>query len=164
MQQLIESVLGGGGEMGERMRAFDWSTTTLGPLDRWPQSLRISVRIMLDSGYPMAICWGRDYTLLYNDAERSMFGTKHPGALGRSIRDVWPEAWESTGPIYERVMTQSQAYTTLTDQLFPLNRNNYLEECYFVLSFSPIPDDEGHVGGVFVTGMDTTERVIGPQP
>ena len=78
MQQLIESVLGGG-EMGERMRAFDWSTTTLGTLDRWPQSLRISARIMPDSGYPMAICWGPDYTLLYNDAERSMFGKSTRG-------------------------------------------------------------------------------------
>ena len=62
MTQRIESVLGGGGEMGERIRAFDWSTTPLGPLERWPQSLKISVRIRLDSGYPMAICWGRDYT------------------------------------------------------------------------------------------------------
>ena len=29
MTQLIESVLGGGGEMGERMRAFDWSARHL---------------------------------------------------------------------------------------------------------------------------------------
>jgi hypothetical protein len=35
---LIESVFGGGGEMGERMRALDWSTTALGPLEQWPQS------------------------------------------------------------------------------------------------------------------------------
>ena len=160
MTQLIESVLGGGGEMGERMRAVDWSTTPLGPLERWPQSLKISVRIMLDSGYPMAICWGRDYTLLYNDAERSMFGTKHPAALGRSARDVFAEAWEAVGPLFDRVMTHGQGYTTPTDQLFPLNRHGYLEECYFAFSYSPIPDDGGHVGGVFATGIDATERVI----
>ena len=160
-QQLVELVLGGGGEMGARMRAFDWSTTALGPLEQWPQSLRISVRIMLGSGYPMAICWGPDYTLLYNDAQRALFGTKHPTALGRRTRDMFPEAWEAVGPLYDRVMTHGQAYTTLTDQLFPLNRHNYLEECYFALSYSPIPDDSGHVGGVLATGMDTTERVIG---
>src|SRR5262249_1163061 len=125
MTQLIESVLGSGGDMGERMRAVDWSTTPLGPLERWPQSLKISVRIMLDSGYPMAICWGRDYTLLYNDAQRSMFGTKHPAALGRSARDVFAEAWESSGPLFDRVMTHGQA-STVTNQLFPLNRHGYL--------------------------------------
>ena len=108
----------------------------------------------------MAICWGPDYTLLYNDAQRVLFGTKHPAALGRGTREMFPEAWESVGPLYDRVMRQGQAYTTLADQLFPLNRYNYLEECYFALSYSPIPDDSGHVGGVFVTGIDTTERVI----
>ncbi len=160
MTQLIESVLGGGGEMGERMRALDWSTTALGPLEQWPHSLRICVRIILDSGYPMAIGWGPDYTLLYNDAQTALFGTKHPAALGRSTREIFSEAWEHVGPLYDRVLNEGQAYTTLTDQLFPLNRYNYLEECYFALSYSPIPDDSGHVGGVFVTGIDTTERVI----
>ena len=160
MMELIESVLGGGGEMGELMRAVDWSTTALGPLEQWPQSLRICVQIILGSGYPMAICWGPDYTLLYNDAQRVLFGTKHPAALGRGTREMFPEAWESVGPLDDRVMRQGQAYTTLTDQLFPLNRYNYLEECYFALWYSPIPDDSGHVGGVFVTGIDTTERVI----
>jgi PAS domain S-box-containing protein len=158
--QLIQSVLAGGGEMGERMRAVDWSTTALGPLEQWPQSLRICVQIILGSGYPMAIGWGPDYTLLYNDAQRVLFGTKHPAALGRGTREMFPEAWESVGPLYDRVMRQGQAYTTLADQLFPLNRYNYLEECYFALSYSPIPDDSGHVGGVFVTGIETTERVI----
>jgi len=158
--QLIESVLGGGGEMGERMRAFDWSTTALGPLEQWPQSLRICVRIMLGSGYPMAIGWGPDYTLLYNDAQRVLFGTKDATALGRRTKDVFPESWEYAGPLYDRVMRQGQAYTTLTDQLVTLNRNDYLEECYFALSYSPIPDDSGQVGGVFVTGIETTERVI----
>ena len=52
MTQPIESVLGGGGKMGERLRAVDWSTTPLGPLERWPHSLKISVRIMLDSRSP----------------------------------------------------------------------------------------------------------------
>jgi signal transduction histidine kinase/DNA-binding response OmpR family regulator len=160
MMQLIESVLGGGGEMGERMRAFDWSTTALGPLEQWPQSLRICVRIMLGSGYPMAIGWGPDYTLLYNDAQRVLFGTKDATALGRRTKDVFPESWEYAGPLYDRVMRQGQAYTTLTDQLVTLNRNDYLEECYFALSYSPIPDDSGQVGGVFVTGIETTERVI----
>jgi PAS domain S-box-containing protein len=160
MTQLIESVFSGGGEMGERMRAFDWSTTVLGPLEQWPQSLRICVRIILGSGYPMAIGWGPDYTLLYNDALRWMFGAKHPAALGRRTRDMFPEAWESVGPLYDRVLLHGQAYTTLTDQLFPLMRHGFLEECYFALSYSPIPDDCGQVGGVFVTGIDTTDRVI----
>ena len=82
--QLIESVFAGGGEMGARMRAFDWSATALGPLEQWPQSLRACVRVMLGSGYPMLICWGPAYTMLYNDAYAALIGTRHPAALGCS--------------------------------------------------------------------------------
>jgi PAS domain S-box-containing protein len=159
-QPLIESVLGGGGEMGERMRAFDWSTTALGPLERWPQSLRICVRIILGSGYPMTIYWGPEYTMLYNDACQQVMGTKHPAALGHSFREVFPEMSDSVGLLFNRIMKDGQDYSSLTDQLFLLNRNNYLEECYFAVSFSPIPDDTGEVGGVLGTSLETTERVI----
>jgi len=53
--QLIESVFAGGGDMGARMRAFDWSATVLGPVEHWPQSLRACVRIVLGAGHPMLI-------------------------------------------------------------------------------------------------------------
>jgi PAS domain S-box-containing protein len=158
VKQLIESVLGGGGVMGERMRAFDWSTTALGPLEQWPQSLRICVRIMLGSAYPMAICWGPNHTHLYNDGQRVQVGSKDATALGRPTREVFPEAWEIVGPLLDSVL-KGQAYT-FTDKLFPVNRYNYLEECYYSVSYSPIPDDSGHIGGVFATGIETTERVI----
>jgi PAS domain S-box-containing protein len=157
--QLIESVFAGGGEMGARMRALDWSTTALGPLEQWPHSLRICVRIVLGSGYPMLICWGPDYRMLYNDAWRPIQGAKHP-ALGRRFVEVWTEMWDFVGPLYDRVMAQGQAYSTLADELHPLYRNNYLEECYFAFSLSPIPDDKGGVGGVITTALETTERVI----
>src|SRR5215468_1044714 len=156
---LIESVFAGGGEMGARMRAFDWSTTALGAVEQWPQSLRICVRIMLHAGYPFSILWGPDYINLYNDAQRDMYGAKFATALGMRIRDIWPEAWDSMRPLYDKVM-QGQAYTTLGDHQAWLNRHDFLEECYFALSCSPIPDDSGHIGGIFVTGLETTERVI----
>lgn len=158
--QLIESVFAGGGEMGARMRAVDWSTTVLGPVEQWPQSLRACVRIVLGSGYPMLISWGPSYTMLYNDAYGVVVGTKHPGALGRSCREVLAEAWDFIGPLFDTVFTHGQPHSTLTHQSFTINRNNYLEECYFAFSYSPIPDDDGHVGGVLTNVLDMTERVI----
>jgi PAS domain S-box-containing protein len=158
--QLIESVFAGGGEMAALMRAFDWSTTPLGPVEQWPQALRICARIVLGSGYPMSICWGPHYVMLYNDAFRPAMGAKHPWALGRSCCEVFPEAWGFMGPLHERIMTRGQETSFLTSQLVSLNRNNYLEECYFAFSYGPIPDDHGHVGGVLGTGLETTERVL----
>ena len=158
--QLIESVFAGGGEMGARMRALDWSTTALGPLEQWPQSLQASVRVMLGSGFPMLVCWGPAYTMLFNDPYRPLIGTKQLSALGRAIREVLPETWDFLGPRFDRVMTHGQEASHLTGQMFTVFRNNYLEECYFSFSYSPIRDDNGNVGGVFTTVLDMTDRVI----
>jgi PAS domain S-box-containing protein len=157
---LIESVFAGSGEMAALMRAFDWSTTPLGPVEQWPQALRICVQIVLGSGYPMSICWGPHYVMLYNDAYVPPMGAKHPSGLGHSCYEVFPEAWGFMGPMHERIMTRGQETSFLTSQLVPLNRNNYLEECYFAFSYGPIPDDHGHVGGILGTGLETTERVL----
>ena len=67
----------GGGEMGERIRAFDWSKTPLGPPAHWPQSLRSAVSILLPSKAQIVLFWGRDLVTLYNDAYRPVFGAKH---------------------------------------------------------------------------------------
>ena len=158
--QLIESVFAGGGEMGARMRALDWSATDLGPLEQWPQSLQACVRVMLGSGFPMLVCWGPAYTMLYNDPYRPLIGTKHLAALGCNIREVLPETWGFLGPRFDRVMSHGQEASHLTGQMFTVYRNNHLEECYFSFSYSPIRDDNGGVGGVFTTVLDMTERVI----
>jgi PAS domain S-box-containing protein len=157
--KLIDSVFAGGGEMGARMRAFDWSTTPLGPVEQWPQSLQIAVRIILSSGFPMHVSWGPDYTFLYNDAWRPLQGARHP-AFGLSCREVWSEIWNDIGPMYEKVMTRGQHAASLGDQRFLLSRNNYIEESYFVFSFSPIPNDMGYVGGLLGISLETTDRVL----
>ncbi len=77
----------------------------------------------------MLVCWGPDYTMLYNDAYGAPIGTKHPAALGCSKPQVLPEAWDFIGPRFDRVMTHAQDASTLTDQMFTFYRNNYLEEC-----------------------------------
>jgi hypothetical protein len=152
-------VFAGSGEMAARMRALDWSTTPLGAVEQWPQALRTTVRIVLGGGYAMAIWWGSDYTYLYNDAYIPLIGTKHPWVLGRLCRDVYPEAWDVVKAIYDGVVREQKA-SFLADQPMPINRNNYLEYCYFTMSLSPIPDDSGNVGGVLGTVLETTERVL----
>lgn len=47
--------LTGGGEVGERMRDFDWSKTPLDPVETWPQSFKTAVSICLGSRYPIVL-------------------------------------------------------------------------------------------------------------
>jgi signal transduction histidine kinase/DNA-binding response OmpR family regulator len=152
--------LAGGGEMGALMRSFDWSTTPLGPVARWPQSLRTAVSIMLDSAFAMVIAWGPEFVFLYNDRYRPVLGaTKHPGALGKPGKDIFPEVWDFIGPLFEK--TRHGESVALDDVLVPLDRNGYLEDCYFTLSYSAIRDESGGVGGMLAVIAETTERVQG---
>jgi PAS domain S-box-containing protein len=147
--------------MGALMRAHDWASTRLGPPSEWPKSLRVAVRILLGTGYPMYIAWGPQFVQLYNDAYRPILGrTKHPAALGSTTPDTFPEIWDFIGPMFKRVLAEGEA-TTLIDQLLMLDRFGYPEECYYTFSYSPIPSDDEHIpGGVLVTVIETTNRVI----
>ena len=87
--------LRGGGEMGSRMRELDWSKTSIGSPDTWPQSLRSTVSMLLPSRAQIIVFWGPEFTVLYNDAYRPVFGAKHPHALGLSGRAAWSEIWDS---------------------------------------------------------------------
>jgi hypothetical protein len=140
-RRLIELVFAGDSDMAARMRAFDWSKSDLGPVGQWPQSLRAGVQIMLGSGHPMMISWGPDYTMLYNDAYGVVVGSKHPGALGRSCREVLAEAWDYIGPRFDAVYQEGRSISTVSHQMFTFHRKDYLEECYFAFSYSPVPDD-----------------------
>ena len=92
--QMPEHVFSGGGELGERIRSFDWSRTPMGPISTWPQSLKTAVRILITSRYSMWMGWGPELIFIYNDAyARQTLGKKHPWALGKPARVVWAEIW-----------------------------------------------------------------------
>ena len=152
--------LSGGGELGRLIREFDWSTTPLGSPDTWPQSLRLALRIMLASRQPMWIGWGPELTYFYNDPYKSIIGGKHPRALGRPTSEVWREIWGDIGPMLDTAMRGDQG-TYVEAQLLIMERNGYPEETYYTFSYSPIPNDDGSVGGIICANSDDTQRVIG---
>ena len=79
----VGDFLGSGGELGALTRAFDWSKTSLGRPETWPQSLRVTVRLVLTSRHPMFIWWGEELIQFYNDAYRETMGPeRHPSASG----------------------------------------------------------------------------------
>ncbi len=156
----ISDFLSGGGDMGARMRAFDWSQTPLGPTEAWPQSLKTAVRLMLNSRYPMFVWWGDELTILYNDGYAPIFGRKHPAALGQPARYVWSEIWENLVAQVDAVMCEGQASWNEEVLLF-MERNGFPEEVYFTWSYSPIWDETGRIGGLFCACTEETSRVLG---
>lgn len=152
--------LTGGGEMGALLRNVDWASTSLGPPNGWPRSLKMAIRIMLTSRQPIWVGWGEELIFFYNDAYKSIIGGRHPDALGRPTSEVWREIWPEIGPMLATAMGGVEG-TYVEEQLLIMERNGYPEETYYTFSYSPIPDDDGKAGGIICANTDDTKRVIG---
>jgi PAS domain S-box-containing protein len=158
----MESLLHGGGEMGERIRAFDWSKTPLGTVDSWSPALLTTVRILLANRFPILLLWGPDYISIYNDAYIPILGKKHPWALGRSVREVWKEIWHILQPLFDTPFHGGPP-TWDDDIMLEMNRYGFTEETHFIIAYSPVPDESAPngIGGILATVNEITEKVIG---
>ncbi len=131
--------------MGALMRSIDWAKTPVGPVEGWPLSLKLILRVLLECRLPMYIAWGNEFTQFYNDAYRPILGKKHPEAMGISAQQTWPEIWPTIGPMWAEVWNgQSFGFDNF---MLTIERFGYPENCYFNFSYSPVPDDSGKVGG-----------------
>jgi len=141
-------------------RAFDWSTTALGPVATWPQSLRTIVQVILDSPMPMFLWWGPELIQIYNDAYRPSLGSsgRHPQALGMRGRECWTDIWDAIGPQIEQVMSGGPP-TWHEDQYLPIERNGRLEDVWWTYSYSAVRSDDGSIGGTLVVCQETTSRM-----
>lgn len=150
----------GGGKMAGLIENYNWSTTELGPISSWPNSLTTAVKIMLGSRYAMFVWWGPNAIYLYNDAYAPTLGVKHPNALGKPAKHVWPEIWDVIKPMFDNVLFNGTPTYSEKLLLF-LERTGFKEETYHTFSYSPIPDDEEGVGGLFCAVAEVTEEVLG---
>jgi signal transduction histidine kinase len=147
-------------EMADRIRAFDWSKTSLGPPEQWSEVLKMSVSLCLNSRFPLILWWGPELTMLYNDPYREHLQSKHPAALGKPGSQVWSEIWNVIGPMLDGVV-QTGEPTWSDDLLLFLERNGYPEETYHTFSYSAIKDTTGKIVGIFTPVAETTQRVVG---
>ena len=156
------SVFVGGGEMGTLMRSLDWSKTPLGPVETWPQSLRMMVRFLLANRFPLLLWWGPEYASIYNDAYRPILGRKHPASMGQPVRECWHEIWHVLQPLIDTPFNGGPS-TWMEDISLEINRHDYVEETHFTIAYSPVPDETAPrgIGGVLATVHEITEQVIG---
>ncbi len=152
--------LAGGGEMGERIRCFDWRRTPLGAPATWPQSLRSAISILLPSRAQIVLFWGPQLRTFYNDAYRPVLGAKHPKVLGLPVWETWSELWAGRlKALIMGVVETGDAYWA-ADAPFNMQRHGYTEETYFDVSYDPVRDESGSVAGVFCIVNETTARVL----
>jgi hypothetical protein len=156
---LEDSVLGAGGAVGALMRTLDWSATPLGPPESWPQSLISVLSICLSTRFPIAVFWGPQFILLYNDAWIPLQGGRHPAALGKPAQEALAESWDVLKSSFHRAFYDGEA-TSSERQYIASARHGYTEECYFDYGISPIRGEEDRIVGLFMPATETTHRVL----
>lgn len=87
--------------MGDAILAFDWTKTSVGPNQQWPQSLRSVVQMAVFSKQAICLFWGRDLNIIYNDAYTPILGIKEPTALGAPLEQLWSEVWHDIASIVQ---------------------------------------------------------------
>lgn len=140
------------------LRMHDWSSTSLGAANTWPQSLKTTINIVIGSPFAMIALWGPELIQIYNDEYAVICGPRHPQAFGQPTRTCWPEVWEFNAPIYEAVLGgEARAFA---DVELSLHRNNVIEPAWFNLAYSPLRNEVDEIAGILVTVVETTPRIL----
>ncbi|WP_332813890.1 hybrid sensor histidine kinase/response regulator [Ramlibacter sp.] len=147
----------GRGEVARLVQAQDWASTPLGESTRWPPALLTVAGVMFNAARPMCVAWGPQLALLYNDAFRPLLGDRHPAALGRPLREAWPEAWPCIGRLHEQALAGEAARAD--DVECTIRRDGVEVQSWFDVSCSPVHEGD-QVAGVLCLIDETTGRVL----
>ncbi|AUZ46772.1 MULTISPECIES: ATP-binding protein [Pseudomonas] len=148
---------GWAGEMAQRIRAFDWSGTDLGPIDRWSTSLACTVQMMLASPVPMVMLWGRAGYMIYNDSYSVFAGGRHPYLLGTPVELGWPEVAEFNRHVVDTCLAGGTL--SFNNKELVLSRHGRPETLWLDLYYSPVAGDDQQPAGVLAIVVETTELV-----
>lgn len=148
-------------EMAKLIKEHDWSQTSLGHHEDWPQSLKTTLSILINSKFPTVLFWGKDLICFYNDAFRPSLGIegKHPWSLGKKGEEMWSEIWPIIKPWLDQVLSGGESIW-MENQLVPFYRNGRIEDIYWTFCYSAVYDETNRPAGVFVTCTETTEIVL----
>jgi PAS domain S-box-containing protein len=146
------------GEMADLIRAKDWTSTPLGPIHSWSETLVAAVNILVLSPFSFAIYWGPQLTLLYNDVYRQFLGEKHPQALGTTGSHVWSEAWSILSPSIHAAYFQGHAMNA-AEALIPIHIDGALQDRWWTYGFYPIYEGT-RIVGVANPGSEDTASVL----
>lgn len=133
-------------DMRARVRDFDWAATSIGPRDKWPESLKLMLNVILDSGFPMSVRWGPDLIVLYNDAYAPLLGDRHPRILGKQLREVWPEIYGELCALHEDILHGDRGGFFAEDHLWRISVMGFLKTHGLPSAIARSPGAERHRG------------------
>jgi signal transduction histidine kinase len=156
---MASALFGASNEMAELVRTHDWSSTPLGPIERWPRSLVSYVSLILELPTPAIIFWGEQQTQIYNDGYAVIMGPRHPRYFGATYGECWPETYPLIYPWMRDVLDRGEVVRVENTHI-PLTRYGFEEEAYFTFTFNALRDDDGRIAGIYQPVTEVTDAVL----
>lgn len=141
----------------DEIRAFDWASTPLGPVERWPGALRSMLASMFDMPQPMFVSAEPGQLFFFNDLYRPMLGRRLTGAIGRRFDELWADVWDDVR-IYVEGALRGQG-SMHRDMPLRMTRHGFEEETWWTFSYSPLRDEDGTVLGMYAVTNETSRAV-----
>jgi PAS domain S-box-containing protein len=128
--------------ISELVRLFDWSATPVGPLEQWPEPLRLAVDLCLRSALPAALYIGAERIVLHNDAWQAQVGGGE-SLLGQPAGTAPTSLWPLVAELAEQVAETGEG-AFVREQPLVLNRAGAAEETWWNCHLVPIADAAGN--------------------
>ena len=151
--------LAGGGRATSLILERDWSDHPLGEPADWPDTLKSTLSMVLNSPESLILAWGRDeLSFFFNECYFPILGPRLEWAMGAPFRIVWADAWEQARPIIDDAFAgHSKRFKDLP---WKLDTDRGPADTWFTFSYSRVLDPQGEVAGLFILTNETTERVL----
>jgi CheY-like chemotaxis protein len=78
------------GKSARSSSSYDWSASPLGDPGRWTPELRLAADLMLNNPAPLLLAWGRNATVLFNEAYAALAGSGLASAPGGTVPPAVP--------------------------------------------------------------------------
>ncbi|MVW62337.1 response regulator [Massilia sp. NEAU-DD11] len=133
------------GRSAHSSSSYDWSASRLGEPQQWPQALRLAADVMFNTPLPMLLVWGRDMTMLFNDAYGALAGPAYGRAPGSGVPPVMPPPLAVAGDELRRAWSGEAAYAPDRNLMFAGSAGG---SGHYDLYFTPVRADGDAVAGV----------------
>ena len=133
------------GRSAHSSSSYDWSASRLGEPRQWPQALRLAADVMFNTPLPLLLVWGRDMTVLFNDAYGALAGPAYGRVPGGSVPPVMPPPLAVAGDELQRAWSGEAAFAPDRNLMFAGGQGG---SGHYDLYFTPVRTDGESVAGV----------------
>ena len=133
------------GRSAHSSSSYDWSASRLGEPQQWPQALRLAADVMFNTPLPLLLVWGRDMTMLFNDAYGALAGPAYGRVPGGGVPPVMPPPLAVAGDELQRAWSGEAAYAPDRNLMFAGSAGG---SGHYDLYFTPVRADGDAVAGV----------------